>query len=87
MRFNIQERLIDFQSNDEARVIFHTHGWSKFWIKCSEGFLELWEKRSYYYLRFSRHIFLSKVSAKYCVCVITTTIVLTRTIPWKHHTT
>jgi len=40
----IQERLIDFQSDDEARAIFHTHGWSKFCIKCCERFSELWGK-------------------------------------------
>jgi len=37
----IQERLIDIQSDDEAPVLFHTHGWSNFWIKCSERFPEL----------------------------------------------
>ena len=41
-----------------------------------ENFKEKW---SYYYWRFPRRIFLSKVSAKYCTCVINTAIVLTRT--------
>jgi len=38
----IQKRLIHIQSEDEVPVIFHTHGWSDFWIKCSERFPELW---------------------------------------------
>jgi len=29
----IQERLIDIQSEGEARAIFSAHGWSNFWIK------------------------------------------------------
>jgi len=40
----IQELLIDIQSDDEASVIFHTLGWSNFWIKCRKSFLELWGK-------------------------------------------
>ena len=40
----IQERLTNIHSNDGARVIFHTHGWSDFWIKCSERIPELWGK-------------------------------------------
>jgi len=27
MDSTIQERLIDIQSDDETRVVFHTHGW------------------------------------------------------------
>jgi len=38
--FTIQEHLIDNQSDDEARVIFHTHGASKFRIKRRERFPE-----------------------------------------------
>jgi len=38
------ERLIDFQNDHDARVIFYTHRWSVFWIKCSEHFPELWGK-------------------------------------------
>ena len=41
-----------------------------------ENFREKW---SYYYWRFPRRIFLSKVSAKYCTRVINTAIALTRT--------
>jgi len=40
MRFHNPGRL-DIQSDDVAPVIFHTYGWSNFWIKCSEHFPEL----------------------------------------------
>jgi len=40
----IQELLIDIQSDDEASVVFHTFGWSNFWIKCRKSFLKLWGK-------------------------------------------
>jgi len=40
----IQDRLIVIQSDDEARVIFHTQGWSDFWIKGSERYPKLWGK-------------------------------------------
>ena len=35
---------MDIQTDDEARVVFHTHGWSDFWTKSSEHFPELWGK-------------------------------------------
>ena len=73
----IQERLTNIHSNDGARVIFHTHGWSDFWIKCSERIPEFGEKWSYYCWRFPRRILLSKVSAKCCTSVINTAIYLT----------
>jgi len=43
MDSTIQERLIDIQSDDVNRVVFHTHGWYIFGIKYSESYPELWE--------------------------------------------
>jgi len=43
MDSTIQERLIDIQSGDETRVVFHTHEWYISGIKCSESYPELWE--------------------------------------------
>jgi len=40
----IQEHLIDIQSGDETHSIFHTHRWSKFWIKSRQSFPPLWQK-------------------------------------------
>jgi len=48
------------------------HGWSDLSIKCSECFPELWGKSSYCHWRYPRCVSLSKVSSKYCACVINT---------------
>jgi len=39
-----RERFIDIQNDDEPRALFLSHGWSDFWIKCSERFPEIWVK-------------------------------------------
>jgi len=42
--YTVQERLIDIQSDEGSRVIFHSHGRSDFWIKRSARFADLWRK-------------------------------------------
>ena len=41
---NMQEMLIDLQSDEKVRAIFRARGWVGFWIKCNNQFPELWEK-------------------------------------------
>ena len=48
----MQELLIDLQSDEEARAIFNAHGWTAFWIKCSDRFPELWAKVKLFLLAF-----------------------------------
>jgi len=41
MDSTIQERLIDIQSDDDTRIVFHKHGWQIFGIKCRESYPDL----------------------------------------------
>jgi len=61
--------------------------WSDFWIKCGGRFTEVWKKLGYgYYWSLPRRMLLSKVSTKYCTCVINTTVVFTHEKDlWKRH--
>jgi len=36
MRFHVQELFIDYESDDEACVIFYYHRWSDVWVKCND---------------------------------------------------
>jgi len=61
--------VIDIQSDDEARAIFHTYGWSNFWIKCSERFPEFCGKVKLLLLTFTttyfaEHIFCQVVHTR-----------------------
>jgi len=61
MRFHIQERFIDYQSDNEACAIFYYHGWSDASIKCSERFPEVLGKvKIIVLLKFPRNMLLSK---------------------------
>ena len=48
----MQELLIDLQSDEEARAIINAHGWTAFWIECSDRFPELWAKVKLFLLAF-----------------------------------
>ena len=68
---NMQEMLIDLQSDEEARAIFRARGWVGFWIKCNNQFPELWEKVKLFILACSYwHILLNKALVKCCTCEI-----------------
>ena len=86
MRFHIQELFIELQSDDEARAIFLlTHmvrlldqvQWavSESLYKTHQLFIEIWS--CYCYCSFPGRVMLSKVSTKYCMCVINAVVVLT----------
>jgi len=70
MRFQIQELFIDYQSDDEACVIFYYHGWSDVSIKCSEHSPKVLGKvKLILLLKFPSKYVAEQVSTKYCTCV------------------